>query len=75
MKLIINVTDGSEVTRELTKAEKDQQKSDEAAFAPILAAEEAEIAARASAKAKLASLGLTSAELDALGFKDYTDET
>ena len=58
-KLIVNVETGEAVERELNKAEKDQQKIDEADFA----AKQAEAEAKAQAKAELlARLGITEDE-------------
>ena len=58
-KLIINCETGETVERELNKAEKDQQKIDEAQ----IAAEKAEAEARATQKAALLDrLGITEAE-------------
>jgi hypothetical protein len=60
MKLIINCTTGEETLRELNKAEKDQQKIDEAAYN----ASEAIRQAKAEVKtAILDRLGLTADEL------------
>ena len=59
-KLIINCETGETVERELNKAEKDQQKIDEAQ----IAAEKAEVQAKATAKAAILNrLGLTADEL------------
>jgi hypothetical protein len=59
-KLIINCETGETVERELNKAEKDQQKIDEAANKAI----EAEALAKETAKAAiLARIGLTADEL------------
>jgi len=62
-KLIINCETGETVERELNKAEKDQQKIDEAANKAI----EAEAEAKADAKQAIADrLGLTADELKLL---------
>ena len=70
-KLIVNVETGETVERELNKAEKDQQKVDEADIAAAKAIADAEAEAKAQAKAtaesKLAALGLTTDDLRALG--------
>jgi len=59
-KLIVNCEAGEETLRELNKAEKDQQKIDEAAQAT----KQAEAAAKATAKAAILDrLGLTADEL------------
>ena len=58
-KLIVNCETGETVERELNKAEKDQQKIDEAAIIEA----QAEIQAKATAKAALLSkLGITAEE-------------
>ena len=58
-KLIINCETGEETVRELNKAEKDQQKIDEAQ----IAVEQAEAEAKATAKAALLEkLGITADE-------------
>jgi hypothetical protein len=58
-KLIVNCETGEEITRELTKAEKDQQKVDEAE----IAAQQAEAEAKETARqAVLDRLGLTADE-------------
>jgi len=62
-KLIINCETGETVERELNKAEKDQQKIDEAAEKAIQAEAEAKEAQR---QAILDRLGLTAEELKAL---------
>ena len=59
-KLIVNCETGEETLRELTKAEKDQQKIDEAAEKAIQAEREAKENAKA---AILDRLGLTADEL------------
>ena len=59
-KLIVNVETGEETFRELTKAEKDQQKIDKAAIEAIQAEAEAKAAAK---QAILDRLGLTADEL------------
>jgi hypothetical protein len=59
-KLIVNCETGEETLRELTKAEKDQQKIDEAAEKAIKAEAEAKETAKA---AILDRIGLTSDEL------------
>jgi hypothetical protein len=62
-KLIVNVETGEETLKELTKADKDQQKIDEAEIAQL----KAEATAKASAKAAIAErLGLTVDELKLL---------
>jgi hypothetical protein len=62
-KLIINCETGETVERELNKAEKDQQKIDEAAEKAI----QAEAQAKATAKQAIADrLGLTADELKLL---------
>jgi hypothetical protein len=66
-KLIINCETGETVERELNKAEKDQQKIDEAAIAVEQAEAEAKAQAKATAESKLAALGLTTDDLRALG--------
>ena len=60
MKTIINCETGETIERELNKAEKDQQKKDEAVQA---AAAEAKEKAEADKAALLARLGLTEDEL------------
>jgi len=62
-KLIVNVLTGETVERELNKAEKDQQKIDEANYAAAEALVKAEADAKATAKAALLSkLGITAEE-------------
>ena len=64
MKTIVNCETGEIVERELNKAEKDQQKADEAAQAKIEAlAAEAKAKSDADKAALLARLGLTEDEL------------
>jgi hypothetical protein len=59
-KLIVNVQTGEEVLKELSKADKDQQKIDEAQVIEL----QAEATAKATAKAAiLERLGLTADEL------------
>jgi len=66
-KLIINCQTGEEILRELNKAEKDQQKLDEAQAAVVQAEAETKAQAKAAAEGKLAALGLTTDDLRALG--------
>jgi len=66
-KLIVNCETGETVERELNKAEKDQEKIDEAAIAIIKTEAEAKATAKATAEGKLAALGLTLDDLRALG--------
>jgi len=62
-KLIVNCETGEEILRELTKAEIDQQKIDEAE----IAAQQAEVAAKAAQKqAVLDRLGLSAEEAQLL---------
>ena len=69
-RIEINCTTGIETIHELTDEEIAQSEADAAAFAVEQAAREAEAQAKADAKAsaqaKLASLGLTGAEVAAL---------
>jgi hypothetical protein len=59
-KLIVNVETGEEIVKELTKADKDQQKIDEAEIVQL----KAEATAKETAKAAiLARIGLTADEL------------
>jgi predicted negative regulator of RcsB-dependent stress response len=71
MKQIINCETGEITERELTKAEKDQQKIDETEMAKLEALQKAQAEAKAQTKAaaegKLAALGLTTDDLRALG--------
>lgn len=67
MKYINNCETGEIVVREMTKAEIDQEKANVAAYAPIIAAEEAKAAAVEAARTKLETLGLTTDDLKALG--------
>jgi hypothetical protein len=63
MKRIINCETGEVTERELNKAEKDQQKIDEAEIAAAKALVDAEADAKATAKAALLSkLGITAEE-------------
>jgi hypothetical protein len=70
-KLIIDCTTGEITERELNAQEIAQQEIDEANIQAIAAAREAEVEAKAQAKAtaegKLAALGLTTDDLRALG--------
>ena len=59
-KLIVNVETGETTERELNKAEKDQQKADEAIYAEAQAAKAKDADTKA---ALLARLGLTEDEL------------
>ena len=64
MKRIINCETGEEIVRELNKAEKDQQKLDDAKTSKELAIFEAEAEAKAIAKAAILDrIGLTADEL------------
>ena len=64
MKRIINVETGETIERELTKAEKDQQKIDEAAYKLNKDKAKAEETAKSEI---LDRLGLTTDDLRALG--------
>jgi hypothetical protein len=70
MRYEVNVTTGEIIEREPTAEELAQEGVDHAASAAAnverLAAEEAAAAAKASARAKLAALGLTDSEITAL---------
>jgi len=66
-KLIVNCETGEITERELNKAEKDQQKLDEAVEKTIQAEAEAKAQAKVAAAGKLAALGLTTDDLRALG--------
>ena len=62
-KLIVNVQTGNIIQRETNKAENDQQKLDEA----VMAAEQAKIEAKATARAAILDrLGLTAEEASLL---------
>jgi hypothetical protein len=62
-KLIVNCETGETLERELNKAEKDQQKIDEA----LITSQQAEAEAKATAKAALLSkLGITAEEAQLL---------
>ena len=66
-KLIVNCETGETVERELNKAEKDQQKLDEAKFKEALAIIEAEAKAKEIAKAAILDrIGLTADELQTI---------
>ena len=66
-KLIVDCATGEITERELNKAEKDQQKIDEAADKAKLLAEQAEAEAKATAKAALLErLGITQDEANLL---------
>jgi hypothetical protein len=71
MKKIIDCTTGDVTEREFNADELSQQEIDQAAFeaaeAIRLAEAEARAEAKATAQAKLAALGLTVADLEALG--------
>jgi hypothetical protein len=63
-KLIVNVETGETVERELNKAEKDQQKVDEADIAAAKAKADAETETKETAKAAILDrIGLTADEL------------
>lgn len=64
--LEIDASTGTEVVRELTTQELDTLAQNEAELQALQAEQEAKIAARASALAKLAALGLTEEEIGAL---------
>jgi hypothetical protein len=64
--LTVNVLTGEEVVAPLTKKDLDFIKLVEASIATQLAEQDAKIAARQSALAKLAALGLTEEEIGAL---------
>jgi hypothetical protein len=70
MRYEVNVTTGEIIEREPTAAELAQEAADHAAVsaanAERLAAEEAVSAAKVSARAKLAAIGLTEEEITAL---------
>jgi hypothetical protein len=70
MRYEVNVTTGEIIQREATAEELAQEALDQAAAAASnserLAAEETAAAAKASARAKLAALGLTESEINAL---------
>jgi hypothetical protein len=70
MRYEVNVTTGEIIEREPTAEELAQEAADHAAVAvrngERLAAEEAAAAAKASARAKLAAIGLTEEEITAL---------
>jgi hypothetical protein len=70
MRYELNVTTGEMIQREPTAEELAQEALDRAAAsaakAELLAAEEAAAAAKASARAKLAAIGLTEEEIKAL---------
>ena len=62
-KLVVNVETGEEVVRELTKAEKDQEKLDQKNYAAKLEVAKAEADAKAAEKqALLDRLGITADE-------------
>jgi hypothetical protein len=64
MKTIINCETGEVIERELTKAEKDQQKIDETQMAKLEALQKAEAESKETAKqAILDRIGLTADEL------------
>jgi len=63
---IVNCTTGVETVRAMTDAEVAQRELDEQNAATYRAAVETQAAARASAIAKLADLGLTNDEISAL---------
>ena len=65
--VIETLADGTVIERDFTKAELDQIKADKAAYAERVAKIEELAAAKAAAQAKLAALGLTVEDLQALG--------
>lgn len=67
MKTILNLTTGEEIVRELNEEELAQQEIDEITQTERLAAKAEKEAAKAAAEAKLQALGLTTADLRALG--------
>ena len=67
MKYIHNCETGETIVREMTKEEIDQENANVAAYASIIAAEDAKLATKDAARAKLEALGLTIDDLAALG--------
>ena len=67
MRLVHNVETGEIIERELTAEEIVQQEIDKAAFEARKAELEAKAQAKEAAQAKLAALGLTVEDLQALG--------
>jgi hypothetical protein len=66
-KLVIDVETGEVIERELNKAEKDQEKIDNAASVAAIAAKQAETEAKESARAAILDrLGLTADELKSI---------
>jgi hypothetical protein len=66
-KLIVDCATGESLERELNKAEKDQQKLDEAKFKEALTILEAETKAKETAKAAILDrIGLTADELQTI---------
>ncbi len=64
MKMIVNCETGEVIERQLNKAEKDQEKIDEAKYLAAKAIAEAEAKAKTTAKQAIADrLGLTADEL------------
>jgi len=63
MKTIINCETGEVIERELTAAEIKQQAADEKEYAKAQKVEADKLAAKQSAEAKLAALGLTEEEV------------
>jgi F0F1-type ATP synthase membrane subunit b/b' len=67
MKMIVNCETGEVIERQLNKAEKDQEKIDEAKYLSVKAIIEAEAEAKAIVKQTIADrLGLTADELQSL---------
>jgi len=64
---IVNAETGEEIIREMNAEEFAQWEIDKANFAKKKQQEESAIAAKATAEAKLAALGLTTDDLKALG--------
>ncbi len=67
MKTIVNCETGEVTERELNAQEIAQQEIDNALFEKRQAEAEAKAQAKAAAQAKLAALGLTVSDLEALG--------
>lgn len=67
VKYIHNCETGETIVREMTKEEIDQENANVAAYAAVIAAEDARAATKEAARAKLEALGLTINDLEALG--------
>ena len=67
MKYIHDCETGETIVREMTEQEIAEENASVLAYVSVIAAEEAKLAAKEAARAKLETLGLTTDDLKALG--------